>query len=75
MIIKTILVGFTIVTNATPTDDHSLHSQCSSESISSISSYQLVMSLNKSSGTHLAGSRIINLQKLLMPFRLSRNTV
>ena len=58
MIIKTILVSDTIVTNATPTDDHS------SESIGSVSSHQLVMSLNKSSGTHLAGSRIINLQKL-----------
>ena len=58
MIIITILVGNTIVANATPTDDHS------SESISSVSSHQLVMSLNKSSGTHLAGSRIINLQKL-----------
>ena len=64
MIIKTILVGNTVVTNATPTDNHSSHNQCSSKNTSSVSSYQSVMSFNKSSGTYLVGSRIISLQKL-----------
>ena len=73
MIIKAILVGNTIVTNVTPTDNHSLHSQCIYENISSVFTHQSVMSLNKSSGTHLAGSHIINLKSYMMPFRPSHS--
>ena len=69
MIIKTVLVGNTNVTSATSTDDHSF------ENISSVSSHQLVMSLNKSSAHTLLVVTSLTFKSYVMLFRLSHNTV